>query len=636
MTKATVIKRQGPEPFRGGYGAQVTQGGIRFSMTAREEDQVSLLLYNKGEEKPCGEFPMEETPFEGGLRSVKLGGIRPQDIEYNFLVNGKVVQDPAAQILRGRKTFGDLSEKEEHEVRCAIAKERYVWDGDTAPGIPYEDVIAYCMHVRGFTNQKNSKVRHRGTFRGIQEKIPYLKELGVNQLILMPAYDFNEVVRPKDPIGGMRPDMADPFADSQAKLNYWGYTGDACFFAPKQSYCATATPETEFRDLVRELHRNGMELVMEFAFTDDIGVDYILQCLTHWVRNYHVDGFMLMTRREAAMAVAGDAALARTKLMTGYFDHAAIPAGETRRRFADFNDGFRTDCRKLLKGDENMLASFVSRIRAEDPKKAIYNYIACHDGFTLADLVSYDKKYNEENGEQNRDGAITDYSWNCGFEGPTKKRQVMNLRLQQMKNAFSMLLLAQGVPMILAGDEFGNSQGGNNNPYCIDSEVTWVDWSRQRSGRELTEYVKELIAFRKAHKVLHTGKPLTGSDLISCGYPDFSVHGSRAWFNELEYQNRHVGMMYCGKHSGEDIFIYVAYNFHWETQIFALPYLPSDMYWTEAMSTVHEVQTDEEKAAMIAERMINVPGRSVRVLVSAVKEKKDKKGAEVQKETDDE
>lgn len=583
----------------GRLGAQPENGGITFAAEVCGEEPASLILYHRGTQEIAAEIPFPQKPFAGDVYSMKVSGITPGAYEYNFRIGERVVTDPYARLVSGRVPFGATEERGEHQIRGGFVTGSFDWGEDRAPQIPYEDVAAYQLHVRGFTRQKNSRVRHKGTFLGIQEKIPYLKELGINQVILMPAYEFDEVMREETNgtaavrTGGLMGDL-EQNNTSRRKLNCWGYTS-GFYFAPKASYSASDRPDREMKTMVKAFHENGMEVVMQFFFPQPSCVSLVNECLRWWAEEYHIDGFILLTDPQTASQAAGNPFLAGTKLMAEAFLKEAVSPEKRKGRLAECHDGFKVDARRLLKGDEDALPAFVFRTRYNPQEGGILNYVTNQDGFTLMDLVSYDKKHNEENGEQGRDGSEYNFSWNCGAEGPTRKKKIQRLRMQQMKNAFAMLLLAQGTPMIRAGDEFGNSQNGNNNPYCLDSEVSWVDWSRERSNQELTAFVKELIAFRRAHRILHMKQPLTGSDLRSVGYPDVSVHGSRAWYGEFEPVNRHVGLMYCGRYAGEDEFLYTAYNLHWEAQELALPLLPEGMEWQKVLDTAEtEVEKKQE------------------------------------------
>ena len=337
------------------------------------------------------------------------------------------------------------------------------------------------------------------------------------------------------------------------RLNYWGYT-KAFHFAPKRAYAATKDPVREFKDMVKTMHRLGIEVLMEFYFPEGCSPRYITECLQYWVQEYHVDGFHVRGVQGICNLMATDPLFADTKLLNIYFPVEEIYGKKNlpkKRMVAECNDGFMIDVRRFLKGDEESLKAFAERMRRNPKGSGLINYIASHDGFTLCDLVSYEERHNEDNGEQNRDGRVQNYSWNCGEEGKSRKKKILELRNRQMKNAWCMLLLSAGTPMILAGDEFCNSQLGNNNPYCLDNEISWLDWKGYKSGNsEMFRFVKNLIAFRKKHKILHMGQELSMTDSLSCGFPGISYHSSSAWYGELDGQNRKIGVMYCGKYAG--------------------------------------------------------------------------------------
>ncbi len=594
-------------------GAQIEQDGITFSAVVPRGERASLILYPKGCQEPVQEIPFPGESVTGMVRSLKVLGLTPDGYEYNFRIGNQIKKDPAARLVSGTEDFGNLTPGEEHQTRCGFLTKSFDWGGDQFPALPYQDLILYQLHVRGFTKQKNSRVRHKGTFLGLQEKIPYLKDLGINQVLLLPAYEFQEAMK-YSAIGAE--------SRQEWKLNYWGFTGDCCYYAPKSAYCAGKFPDLEFKSMVKAFHENGMEVAMEFCFPDPVDVSMVCDCLAWWVREYHVDGFRLFMNQEAANTVARSPFLTGVKLISWYFPAEQIYGMETgfpEKFLAECNENFQVTARRLLKGDENQLEQFVSRVRHNPKNSGVINYITGHDGFTLMDLVSYDRKYNETNGEQGRDGSECNYSWNCGVEGPSRKKKIARLRMQQMKNAFAMVLLSQGTPMLLAGDEFGNSQEGNNNPYCHDSELTWVDWSRERAYGELREFVKELIAFRKAHRILHMDQELAGSDLRSLGYPDFSCHGTRAWYGDFEYSSRHVGLLYCGLYAGEEEFIYIAYNFHWEPKEMALPFLPEGMGWKIVLDTADRDEKDGSlpKTLEAQAKFFRMPPRCVQILIGS-------------------
>ena len=403
---------------------------------------------------------------------------------------------------------------------------------------------------------------------GLVEKIPYMVELGINQIQCMPVYEFEP---------------------SSKYVNYWGY-GPGYYFAPKAAYAA-GDPVTELKDMVKACHRAGIEVVLEMPFEGNTPRIYMEACLRHYMLEYHVDGFILNPDVMPVEGVYSDPMLRGLKLLK-------------------HQTGFQNVMRRFLKGDEGMVGDVIYWLRRQAGAEGYYNYIANQNGFTLNDLVSYDAKHNEANGENNQDGPDYNYSWNCGAEGPSRKKAVMALREGQRRNAFFLVLLAQGTPCILAGDEFANTQKGNNNAYCQDNPTGWLDWSRLEREKKLFSFVKALIALRKAHPVLSQEKELLGMDQISCGVPDVSYHGTCAWQTPAEVSSRQLGVYYCGRMAGdEDCF--VAYNIHWLEHEFALPALPKGKKWYLAADTKEgildkEKPLDCQREAILKDRTIAV------------------------------
>ena len=592
-------------------GAVPVKDGIVFSMERKNNEEASLLLYKKGSKEVMQEIPFPATNTIGDIVCVKAEKIASARYEYNFCIDGKVTLDPYAKVLIGTGKFGE-EHPEGHEVRCAMIAGNYDWEDDRKPQIAYEDAVMYSFHVRGFTKQRYSGVRHKGTFLGITEKAEYFKELGINQIKLMPAYEFIEMESVKTHARYRKEE------ELPKRLNYWGYT-KAFHFAPKRAYAATKDPVREFKDMVKTMHRLGIEVLMEFYFPEGCSPRYITECLQYWVQEYHVDGFHVRGVQGICNLMATDPLFADTKLLNIYFPVEEIYGKKNlpkKRMVAECNDGFMIDVRRFLKGDEESLKAFAERMRRNPKGSGLINYIASHDGFTLCDLVSYEERHNEDNGEQNRDGRVQNYSWNCGEEGKSRKKKILELRNRQMKNAWCMLLLSAGTPMILAGDEFCNSQLGNNNPYCLDNEISWLDWKGYKSGNsEMFRFVKDLIAFRKKHKILHMGQELSMTDSLSCGFPEISYHSSSAWYGELDGQNRKIGVMYCGKYADEDELIYIAYNMHWMEHTFALPALPGGYRWNVALDTGEGILEEDKWRLLPDSRQVQVSSRTVTVLI---------------------
>lgn len=592
-------------------GAVPVKDGIVFSMERKNNEEASLLLYKKGSKEVIQEIPFPATNTIGDIVCVKAEKIASARYEYNFCIDGKVTLDPYAKVLIGTGKFGE-EHPEGHEVRCAMIAGNYDWEDDRKPQIAYEDAVMYSFHVRGFTKQRYSGVRHKGTFLGITEKAEYFKELGINQIKLMPAYEFTEMESVKTHARYRKEE------ELPKRLNYWGYT-KAFHFAPKRAYAATKDPVREFKDMVKTMHRLGIEVLMEFYFPEGCSPRYITECLQYWVQEYHVDGFHVRGVQGICNLMATDPLFADTKFLNIYFPVEEIYGKKNlpkKRMVAECNDGFMIDVRRFLKGDEESLKAFAERMRRNPKDSGLINYIASHDGFTLCDLVSYEERHNEDNGEQNRDGRVQNYSWNCGEEGKSRKKKILELRNRQMKNAWCMLLLSAGTPMILAGDEFCNSQLGNNNPYCLDNEISWLDWKGYKSGNsEMFRFVKNLIAFRKKHKILHMGQELSMTDSLSCGFPGISYHSSSAWYGELDGQNRKIGVMYCGKYADEDELIYIAYNMHWMEHTFALPALPGGYRWNVALDTSEGILEEDKWRLLPDSRQVQVSSRTVIVLI---------------------
>ncbi len=584
-------------------GAVKERDGVRFTVAAKKGQKADLLLYDK----KSGALMQEETfPDEaaiGGLRTMKVIGLPWKQCTYQFRIDGEMAGDPYAALLCPQKEETESWE----DIRCGMVFAAYDWQGDKKPAIAWEDAVMYHLHVRNYTRHPRSQVRGKGTFKGLQEKIPYLKDLGINQVKLMPVYEPAPLIKQKKrhPVMCALP----------AKKDYWGY-GTGNYFAPRRSFAATADPVKELKDCIRAFHESGIEVLLDMYFSREVSIRTALDCLTFWVREYHIDGFHIMGNEDICCYLAGDPLLAGTKLLAGNISGWWNVRKDSGRSFGECNDGFLVDMRRILKGDEGVLEAAAWRGRRNSAEFGIINYMTNHDGFTLQDLVSYDNKHNGENGEQNTDGADCNFSWNCGAEGACKKKAVITLRKKQVRNAFLLMLLAQGTPMLLAGDEFGNSQGGNNNPYCLDSSVSWVDWSAYQKNRELTDFVKKAIAFRKEHKILHLAKELQLSDYKSCGCPDLSYHSNRAWYGDFAYNSRQLGVMLCGLYAGEEEYLYIAYNFNPLPQEFALPKLPVGYAWHIAIDTGRDDAFLTEPVPLdVSERIKEFPERTVVVLI---------------------
>ncbi|PTY03840.1 glycogen debranching enzyme GlgX [Opitutaceae bacterium EW11] len=689
-------------PVRAGrplpFGATLVPGGVNFSIFSRHATACSLVLFEKGATEPLAELPFPAEFRIGDVFCMIVFGLDVEEIEYGYRMDGpfdparghrfdktKILSDPHARLLAGRNVWGaepDWSAPYPHRAR--IAFDDFDWQGDRSPGIPLEDLVIYELHVRSFTQHPSSEVKNRGTYAGLAEKIPYLKELGVNCVELMPIFEFDE------------------FENSRVNqetgerlLNYWGYS-TVGFFAPKAGFAATGRlgmQMDELKTLVRQLHEAGIEVMLDVVFNHTAegnengpyisfrGLDnqayyiltpegyyynfsgcgntlncnnpvvraFVLDCLRYWAAEYHIDGFRFdlasilgrdlqgapLANPPLLESLAYDPILSKCKLVAeawdagGLYQVGSFPA---YGRWAEWNGRFRDDIRKFLKGDTGLAGAVATRVlgsadlygwNQRGPTASI-NFVTCHDGFTLHDLVAYNGKHNEANGEQNRDGSNDNESWNCGWEGESSDEGVLTLRRRQMKNAIAMLLVSNGVPMLLAGDEFARTQYGNNNNYCHDTELSWIDWNRQKAFPDLHRFVQKMIAFRRAHPVLRPTRHLTGEVSSASGLPQVSFHGTRAWQADFSPQSRVLAYLLDGAQAKggtvPDATLYIAFNMYWEPLTFELPFPPATTRWHVFANTgcpsPDDIFAPGEEPELPQQDAILVGGRSVLILVA--------------------
>lgn len=605
-------------------GAHMYGSGVRFAFVSKAAD-CGILLYDRKTGKLQRKISFAREDRVGNIYCKFVDDIDTDSTTYLFYEEDRLVPDERGRVFPEIVPYRE--ERNAEHYKAGFLSGSFDWGGTVFPRIPYNQAVGYCMHVRGFTKHASSNVKHRGTFAGIVEKIPYLKEIGVTTIELQPAYEFAEIPLKEEHPQNV-PYMADPGMPApqcKEEFNYWGYK-KGYYYAPKAAYSASSDAAAEFKELVKALHENQMELIMQFYFPEEVKRSEIPGILCFWVMEYHVDGFHLLGENLMEDMLAADDALADTKLWYYRFNTDTIYRRMEQPLYphvAEYNDAWYYDMRKFLKGDCNMLGSVVYHMRHIPEKAGHIHYLTNYFGFTLADLVSYDYKHNEVNGEENRDGSDYNCSWNCGEEGNSRRQSVRRLRMKQMKNAMCLILLSQSTPLIFMGDEFGNTQKGNNNPYCQDNAITWLDWKCAQKNAELLEFWKMLIDFRKKYSILRPAHELRLMDYIACGYPDLSYHGRYAWRPEMEGNFRHIGILLCGKYAktgreSDDIFLYLAMNMHWDSQELALPKLPKGMYWTPAFSTTPEFDMqkenpEEENAGLLRK----IPSRSVVMFVSA-------------------
>lgn len=547
-------------------GCTVEGQTVNFSVAVPEGQTCELIIYKKGARASAFSQEMPYSDVAGNLHFLSVVLEQPEDYEYCYKIGGKIVPDPYGKAFSGREHWSVSKGKEKRKLRTRIVTDTFDWEKSQFPHLKKEDVIAYSLHVRGFTKHSSSGVAHKGTFDGVTEKLPYLQKLGINQIHLMPVYEFDE---------------------NQRHVNYWGY-GKAYFFAPKASYAA-GDPVNEMKSLVRQMHLAGIEVILEMPFTEGTTFSLILDCLRYWVMQYHVDGFIVNPYICNPDELAKDPVLAKSKILKK-------------------EDGFQNVMRRFLKGDEGMIWDVICQLKNQDTQ--LYNYIASHNGFTLCDVVSYDGKHNEANGENNLDGPDYNYSWNCGAEGNSRKKAVNELRKNQIFNAFFLLLFAQGMPCILSGDEFMNTQKGNNNAYCQDNLISWLDWNQLSRQEELYTFVGRLIALRKAcmKQIAKKSEDTMGRS----GIPQISYHGEDAWQMPAGRASRQLGVFYHEECTEKDF--YIAYNMHWLSHSFALPSLPKGMEWVCIAGTKEGV-LDEKEAVPVNDKKVQLEERTIKVFV---------------------
>ncbi len=661
------------------YGATAIPGGVNFTIHSHAATGVELLLFRRTEDEPYAVLPFPEHYRIGNVYSMIVFKLDIGEFEYAYRVAGpwepekglifdpsKYLLDPYAKAVTGQSLWGQPSTLGQR-YKARVVKDDFDWGDNPQPLIPMQDLIIYELHVRGYTKHGSSGVRFPGTFEGLKEKIPYLVELGVNAVELMPIFEFDEMLDYRE-------------INGEKLYNYWGYN-TVSFFSPNTSYTASKEYNREGNELKRLIHllnTHGIEVYLDVVFNHtaegnengpyfsfkgfDNNIYYMLtpegfyynfsgcgntlncnhpivqqlivSCLRYWVTAYRVDGFRFdlasilgrnedgspMDKPPLLQQLAFDPILGNVKLIAEAWDAGGLyQVGNfpSWNRWAEWNGRYRDDMRRYLKGDEGMAQAAALRIAGSgdiyEPsvrENASVNFITCHDGFTLYDLYSYNEKHNESNGWDNTDGSNDNHSWNCGTEGETKNEAVNALRRRMIRNACAVLMCSRGIPMFLAGDEFGNTQFGNNNPYCHDDEVSWLDWSLLDKNWDIFRFFQFMIHFRKEHPVLRSN--------ISDGFgglPDISFHGTSPWIKEFSSYDRYIGVMMAGQIEGKaPEAVYIASNAYWEQLDVVLPELPESMAWSLEVSTWE----NDSREGKPVESSFVIPPRTVMVFCGKI------------------
>ena len=634
------------------FGAVAIPGGVNFTIHTHGATSCELLLFHRKAEEPYAVIPFPESYRIGFCYSMIVFDLDIEEFEYAYRLDGpydekkglrfdknKILLDPYARAVTGQSQWGHVNNAQ-HGYRARVVQSNFDWGDQRHHSIPMEDLIIYELHVRGFTMDESSGVKHHGTFEGLREKISYLKELGVNAVELMPIFEFDEMRDVR-------------LIDENELIDFWGYN-PVSFFAPNTSYCSSMEYNREgleLKTLIKDLHDNGIEVILDVVFNhtaegNEFGPcfsfkgfdnniyymltpdghyynfsgcgntlncnhpvvrDMILECLRYWVIEYRVDGFRFdlasilgrnddgtpLSQPPLLRSLAFDSILGNVKLIAEAWDAGGlyqVGSFPSWKRWAEWNGRYRDDMRRFLKGDDFLAQTAAARITGSpdlyDPAyrggNASINFLTCHDGFTLYDLYSYNQKHNEANGWGNTDGADDNNSWNCGVEGETDDSAILALRKRLMKNACAVLLCSRGTPMFLSGDEFADTRYGNNNPYCQDNLISWLDWSLLKKNKDLFDFFQYMIQFRKDHPVIR--KDLEPSYL---GVPAMSTHGPTPDETNFSGDSHVVCVQFAGYNEAtqkEDL-VYLAVNSGWFPVTLTLPELPEHYKWKVAVNT---------------------------------------------------
>ena len=670
------------------YGACVASNGVSFTINSHGATRCTLLLFKPQASKPYARIPFPDSYRIGDTYSMLVFDIKPDEFEYAFSFDGpyepakgllfneeNVLLDPYSRAVTGQRKWGEKPEVgKDFEYRARVVKSNFDWGNIKQLEQPFEDLVIYETHVRGYTKDKSSGVSAPGTFAGLKDKIPYLKDLGINAVELMPIFEFDEMESAR-------------VVDGVQLYNYWGYN-TVSFFAPNTSYAFNEEHNhegDELKSLIKALKETGIEVILDVVFNHTAegnemgpcfsfkGIDnnvyymltpdahyynfsgcgnvmncnhpvvrsFIIDCLRHWAIEYRVDGFRFdlasilgrdqngapMANPPILESLAFDPVLGKMKLIAEAWDAGGlyqVGSFPSWNRWAEWNGRYRDDMRSFLKGDDGMAGNAITRITGSrdlySPEsrghKASVNFMTCHDGFTLYDLYSYNEKHNEKNGWNNTDGDNNGHSWNCGAEGETDDPNVNGLRRRLIKNAFAALLCSRGPAMFFAGDEFCNTQFGNNNAYCQDNIISWLDWSRLEEFKEIHDFVRHMIQFRKEHPILRKmTKP------SSCQFPEISVHNGTPFNASTDYKTKLIGIMYAGRNEEdtEDDIVFYCMNAYWEPLVMQLPVLPNGKHWHVDTNTNAEYFDGEDftaKTELLGVNTIRVPARTTIILVA--------------------
>ncbi len=609
-------------PFRG-YGAFQLKEGVYFAVSLSAYKECGVNIYRLEDGTREFSFSFDRTMCYGDVYSVLIKGLSLKNRGYRFYCGNKETVDHYARGIYGNGTFGEAVETDKLYGTIPANTAPAHFSEDRPLAIPFEDTVLYLAHVRGITMADTSAGKYKGTFKGLISKIPHLKKLGVTSLLLMPVYEFIE--REDKPKAVIKAPDINTYRDEDGKsnLNYWGFC-KAFPYAVKASYAYSNDPGYELKALICKLHQNGVECLLTVYSDLFDSAEALCDVLKYYVENFHADGFRLVGSNRFSDWICKDPFLKETKLLFEDPDLNSLREDGFRpyRNVAVISSEYRRQSRRFLKSDEETVSYMSYAVRENSKYYSPIRNVTDFEGFSLYDLYSYSRKHNDANNEDNKDGSNYNYSWNCGTEGDTAKRTVQNLRVKQCKNAFLLMMLSQGTPMIVAGDEWLNTNFGNNNPYCQDNETGWTLYGKKKYNREFRNFAENLIAFRKRHVILHQKQELMLFDYMSCKVPDVSFHSVEAWRIDQDPTAREFAVLYAGEYAKQYIgeaedSVYVIYNMNWEPARFVFPVQGENVKWSLVYSSdgTTDDSFDESKAIPVTKGSYMAGERSISILL---------------------
>ncbi|MDO5132997.1 MAG: alpha-amylase family glycosyl hydrolase, partial [Eubacteriales bacterium] len=612
--------------------------GVVFSAVLRHSVDNGLQLIHV----PDGEtvfIPFTDCHRVGSVYSVRLAPFEDGEWLYRYRSGSKWILDPHSTAIvktvireskdaENTKTEGEKASEEIEACSCAPLRADALFPGAPETPLPPADwnrQVLYGVHVKGFTAAMPEDFKGRGTFSGVSARIPYLQELGITAVELMPVYTPLPDSRKDKPFKTMQEALSawpvgpqgDPMRDMKERPNYWGF-GRGLYYALRAEYGTQAG----FAQMVRDFHRAGMRVVLQLYFEKGFQLPDQIELLRYYVTRFGIDGFRLMGYIPSPAALACVPSLTDTAFFFDSFPFEELDPEETETgTIITCGGDYQSLLRRFIKSDDYVMKDFLKMFLSVPKGHGALRCAAGYEGFTLADLVSYNERHNEANGEFGLDGHAENYSWNCGAEGETEDDSILTLRRKQIRNILTLLMLSQGTPLLSQGDERMNSQGGNNNPYCQDNEISWVDWTETPEKKQLTAFFARLAAFRRAHPVFCSDRPFQYIDTLGIGHPDVSLHGAEAWKPDLGPCSHSIGIAFCENYAETDpgkrkqtAFTYLAINMYWKELPLALPKLPPYYVWKVVFDTETEEGFLDTPVAPLDQHIVDVPPRSIRLL----------------------